>query len=160
METWRAVPGFEGKYEVSDAGMVKSLPRRGMDEHLLTPGRSSNGYLTVTLYGQGANRSYMVQELVTLAFIGPRPPDTYIRHLDGNRTNNALTNLTYGTASENYRDVYDYGKTHRKLTRDDVQDIRAKLRSGLSTHDIAKEYGVCERAVRNIREGRTFKWLK
>ena len=126
---------------------------------LLRPGEASNGYLTVALWKDGKVRSFTVQSLVISAFVGPQPGGFYIRHKDDCRQNNRLDNLCYGTPSENFRDVYELGHTHRKLTRQDVYDIRRELEKGAGTRKVAEMYGVCERTIRNLREGRTFAWL-
>jgi hypothetical protein len=119
MEQWRPVVGFEGRYEVSDAGRVRSLPRlirqkaRSGTEYtlrksgrLLRSGVASNGYPTVAL-GRGNTRT--LHSLVTEAFIGPRPSGQEVRHLDGDRKNPRLSNLTYGTRTENILDAVAHG---------------------------------------------------
>ena len=158
-EIWRDIPGYEGLYQVSNLGRVISLPGGRRSGQILANGRSSTGYLTVVLWKTGAGKSYQVQSLVLLAFEGPQPDGSVIRHLDGNKVNNKLSNLCYGTQTQNYRDVYDIGRTHRKLTRSDVLEIRSALAAGENKHVLAARYGVCERAIRNIRAGRTFAWL-
>ena len=156
MEVWKAIPGYEDKYQVSTMGRVRRLPHG----KVLRPGRSSNGYLTVAFWENGQHKSRLIQELVLLTFVGPRPKGNYIRHLDDNRANNKLENLCYGTPLENYLDVYRLGGTHGKLTAENVRDIRRKLAEGFSTSEIAARYNVCERVIRNIRAGRTCRWVR
>lgn len=158
-EIWKDIPGYVGKYQVSDQGRVRSLPGGKRKGRVLRPGRSSNGYLTVALYSEGRAISHLVQDLVMSAFVGPKPEGNYTRHLDDVRTHNCLSNLSYGSPGDNYRDVYSLGRTHGKLTRAKVHVIRERLADGVSTHELSREFGVCERAIRNIREGRTFAWL-
>lgn len=124
-EVWREVPGYEGAYQVSDEGRVRSLdrvtsngsPRRG---RILKPGRLTGGHLAVALSSASSVQQFRVHQLVMLAFIGERPPGMEIRHLDGVKTNNRLDNLTYGTRSENILDRVRHGehnnanKTHCK----------------------------------------------
>lgn len=120
-ERWRTVPveGFED-YEVSDLGRVRSWKKwRGKRGHLITPWANvKKGYLTVSL-GRGEHKAVLcVHRLVMLAFVGPRPPEMQVRHLDGVKSNNTLGNLTYGTAAENAHDkavhggYYQSNKTH------------------------------------------------
>ena len=158
-ESWRDIPGYEGKYQVSNLGRVKSLPGGRRKGSVLSPGRSSTGYRTVVLWSAGRGKSWQVQSLVLAAFVGPQPEGSYIRHLDDDKTNNRLCNLCYGTPTQNYQDVYAAGHTHRKLTRDAVLDIRQALNHGADKYALAAQYGVCERVIRNIRAGRTFAWL-
>lgn len=159
-EIWKDIPGYEGKYQVSDLGRVKSVPGGKRAGQMLHPGKSSNGYLTVALYKDGRAVSHLVQDLVLAAFIGPKPPGQCTRHKDDVRTHNELSNLCYGTQAENYRDVYRLNRTHGKLTADNVKDIREQLAAGVDKFTLSKKYGVCERVIRNIRAGRTFAWLE
>ena len=120
IEHWRPIPGWEGVYEVSDAGRVRSLDRRytnARGERRTYRGRvlsaflNSEGYPQVNLSRPGTRASRAVHQLVALAFIGPPLPDEEVCHGDGTRTNNALTNLRYGTHSENALDQVRHG-TH------------------------------------------------
>lgn len=117
MTAWLPVPGYEGRYDVSDDGQVRSwlkwyrepnapLPR------LLTPSPNpDSGYPQVVLYKDRRGISKAVHQLVALAFIGPRPDGQEVRHLDGDATNATRTNLAYGTSTENEAD-----KVRRELT--------------------------------------------
>lgn len=126
-ETWRAVPGYEGAYEVSDVGQVRSLDRVArtrwggtypIQGQVLAPTVQTNGYKYVSLKADGTTRRVQVHVLVLEAFVGPRPERHQARHLDGGRLNNALANLAWGTASANIRDKTRHGtntnanKTH------------------------------------------------
>jgi len=113
-ERWRAIVGFEGLYEVSDRGRVRSLDReypqlsrwgtiyiKKQKGKILRPGVASNGYWTVAL-GRGKTRT--VHSLVAEAFIGPRPNGCEVRHKNDIRTDSRLCNLEYGTRTDN---IYD-----------------------------------------------------
>lgn len=104
-ELWKDIPGFEGRYQVSSLGSVRSFARY-KDGRLLKPGKASHGYYTVSF---GRNNSKTVHSLVALAFIGPCPKGMEILHIDGSRTNNALSNLRYGTRTENILDAIKHG---------------------------------------------------
>lgn len=111
-EKWRAVPGYEGRYEVSNHGRVKSLPRPKVhNPRLLKTSPDVCGYPVVRFWSSDATpRGWRVHELVLLAFVGPRPDwAAHIRHLDGNKLNNVLRNLAYGTAAENAQDAIRHG---------------------------------------------------
>lgn len=125
-ERWLPVVGYEGLYLVSDAGRVRSLPRRGgrnrlYGGQLLQPCITAHGgYLAVRLARANTGRTRRIHVLVAAAFFGPRPAGYDIRHLDGDPTNNVLVNLAYGTRSENGHDTVRHGrnrnaaKTHCK----------------------------------------------
>lgn len=136
IEQWKAVPGFENRYEVSNFGNVKSLSHRvrlvasGTEttrltkERLLKPGGSernkfSKGCVTVNLAESGSRQ---VHALVMLAFIGPRPNGLDIAHNDGNPLNNKLTNLRYATRSSNMQDAIAHGRY--VFLPEDVRRIR------------------------------------
>lgn len=169
-EEWRPVPGFEGRYEVSDAGRVRSLDRMcvgrdGRSElhrgRVLKPQRLKNGYFEVSLMAPGQKRHWTVHSVVAAAFLGPRPTGHDVLHRDGNRGNNTASNLTYGTRSDNLRDCYSYGgrKGNGKLFRDDVLEIKRRLAAGDSCGAIAKDYGVNSAAIYHIRNGTAFSYI-
>lgn len=107
-ERWRPVLGFEGIFEVSDMGRV----RRIATGHVWAAHRTGSAYPTLHLRADGKSRTAKVHALVCEAFLGPKPPGMVVRHLDGDEDNNALTNLCYGTQSENNRDKRAHGTDH------------------------------------------------
>jgi hypothetical protein len=176
IETWKAIPGFEGMYEVSDQGRVRGLDRtvkvvqrlrngktavtsRYYRGQMLRPGKASHGYFTVSLSGT----SYCVHDLVLSAFVGPRPEGQVCRHLDGSRTNNVIGNLCWGTQVENTADTDAHGRYLRgsqraeaKLTEDAAREIR-RLRYRVSQSVLAQRFGVSPAAVQAVHDGRTWK---
>lgn len=114
LEVWKPVPGYEGLYEVSSIGRVKSLPRLRVKGGImkLRPGNKSGCYLAVALSKHDVRVVHYVHYLVLLAFVGPRPEGLEVRHLDGNDLNNTLGNLAYGTSAENKADVLRHGRHH------------------------------------------------
>lgn len=95
-EIWKDIPGYEGRYRVSDHGRVYSKLRG-----TLKPFQSRDGYLVATLTRGGHRFRIGVHRLVALAFI-PNPEDKpQINHLDGNKANNRPENLEWVTCSEN-----------------------------------------------------------
>lgn len=107
-ETWKDVQGYEGYYQVSDAGRVSSLGRtvisgdnrRFLKSKLKKPSLNK-GYPSVRLYKNGTPTNFLVHSLVARNFIGPYPEGKQINHIDENKTNNNLSNLEYVTPSEN-----------------------------------------------------------
>lgn len=123
---WRTIPGWEGLYEVSEDGQVRTVTHTVMRsngapqtvrQRMLKPFPSTGrGYETYKLYRDGKGQSYYVHTLVALAFIGPRPsPDVDICHWDDDRANNHYSNLRYGTKSENMRDRVRNRKHHHTV---------------------------------------------
>lgn len=121
-EAWRAVQGFEGLYKVSDLGRVRSLDRTVVRRRYgkLIPVRrvgrrlrfdlDKDGYLRVRLYRDGVSLKVAAHVLVLESFVGPRPRGLEALHCDGNPANNALSNLRWGTTSENQRDRVLHGR--------------------------------------------------
>ena len=133
-EEWRDIPGYEGRYQASNFGRIRSVDRyvRGQNPYtgelfmrrlkgkVLRPSdaKSNNHYFVVL--GHKANGS-QVHALVALAFIGERPTGMDIRHLDGDPKNNRVDNLCYGTRTDNILDVYRVGKAWRTSTPDQIK---------------------------------------
>lgn len=121
-EMWRAVPGYEKTYEVSDRGRVRSLPRimqtaRGPWSY---PGRvmrqntDPSGRKRVGLRFLGHERNYKVHTLVLLAFVGPRPEGMEGCHNNGDPSDNRLTNLRWDTHRGNEADKLRHGTHHQR----------------------------------------------
>lgn len=101
IEEWRPVVGYEGLYEVSDWGRVRSLPRKWAKGGMLKPTPNKLGYLQVYLYKNGKKETRKVHILVMLAFVDRCPDGCEVDHIDWNPKNNRLDNLRYIPAKEN-----------------------------------------------------------
>lgn len=128
-ETWLPIVNWEGFYEVSDQGRVRSLDRivpharwgtstvRG---RILKPWFRTTGYLDVSLWRGDVGQKVGIHVLVATAFCVKEHEDQIVRHLDGCRTNNLPSNLRWGTQSENIYDAvahnthFNASKTHCK----------------------------------------------
>jgi hypothetical protein len=115
-EVWRSVPGYERTYEVSDMGQVRSQPRPRTRGGVLRQKIGKRGYPAVSLVQDGRQVTQEVHRLVAAAFLGPRPVDADVRHLDGDRLRPHASNLAYGTRSENLADALRHG-THPTASR-------------------------------------------
>lgn len=130
-ERWLPVPGYEGLYEVSDHGRIRSLDKviektskNGVKYRHHARGRMMHqvpapfGHLYTRLHKDGQGRTFFVHRLVLMAFVGPRPEGTECCHNDGVATNNRLENLRWDTAKSNAADRTKHGvqaglnKTH------------------------------------------------
>lgn len=128
VEEWLDIPGYEGFYQVSDQGRVRSLDRmvrgplvdRFAAGRILKPAINSSNRLNLTLQLDGKKTTWLVHRLVALAFIGNCPAGMETCHNDGNQFNNALNNLRYDTRGANMLDRVKHGthqmamKTHCK----------------------------------------------
>lgn len=106
-EIWKPIKGYEGLYEASNLGRIKSLKRAATSGRVLKQYVSpANGYCYVTLYKSNNKKTKRVHKLIYSAFNGWSYGDTYdkehtIDHIDGDKTNNRLENLDVCTQSEN-----------------------------------------------------------
>jgi hypothetical protein len=175
-EDWRPVIGWEGLYEVSNLGRVRSLDRwvrAKLNSRKFVPGAVLRGrvqkptaYVMIRL-SDGARRvRRFLHHLVLESFGYSRPDGAPCRHLNGNPGDNRLANLAWGTARENAADRVGHGTASRgeasgmaKLTEADVHEIRRLLRQGLSHPDIASRFNVGRTNIENIKAGRTWAWL-
>ena len=123
IEIWKPVPGYEGKYEVSSQGRVKSIARfnsRGyrLGERMLSPIDAGDGHLKVSLYSQAIPTRYYIHSLVLRAFIGEPKDGQVACHNNGVPGDNRIENLRWGTYSDNAQDSLKHGtnfqsrKTH------------------------------------------------
>jgi hypothetical protein len=150
-ERWLWVPGFEDHYQVSDFGRVRSFKAKA--SRLLKPGISSNGYPLVVLCGHGKPASKRVHALVMLAFCGRTPEGKEICHNDGDKTNNMLTNLRFGTRSENLLDSYKHGSHPTQLCWLDVWLIR---NCEVRNIRLAEFFGVSPSTITSVRNRNTW----
>ena len=151
IEIWKDVPSYEGRYQVSNIGNVRSFCRKNAP-NLLKPGRSTSGHLTVAL---GRGNSRCVHELVLLAFVGLAPTKHECRHLNGNPADNRLDNLKWGTRSENIKDKTAHGLG--KLKPLDVAHIKKSLIDAPrgTQARLARQFKVAECTILDIKKGRT-----
>lgn len=112
-EQWRTIVGCDGCHEVSSFGRVRSVSRDRGDNYWITgrllSTKPSTTYPKVNLCHGRVRKTHTVHTLVLKAFVGPPPPGMEARHLDGNRLNNRLDNLAWGTKSENMADRLRHG---------------------------------------------------
>lgn len=118
-ERWLSVPGFEADYEVSDQGRIRSWRHWNgrPSPRMLKPSPDKDGYRQISLCRDGvAAVKRKMHLLVLLTFVGPRPEGSETRHLNNDRSDNALTNLAYGTRSANIQDAVRAG-THSEVRK-------------------------------------------
>lgn len=165
-EEWRPVRGYEGLYEVSASGKVRST-KRGIILKPCFDGRKQ--YVHVNLWKDGVQKTTNVHRIVAMAFI-PNPnglPE--INHIDEDKTNNAASNLEWCDHIYNSR----YGSrpaafqgaknTMNKFSEDTVRAIRSEYspnRRGGTITELSRKYGVSVPHVRSIVTGKRWGWLE
>lgn len=160
-EQWKPVVGYEKYYEVSNTGKVKRI----QTGRILKP-RISNGYFLVDLRVNGGRKYHRIHRLVACSFISIPPTEKHeIRHFDGDKQNNNLDNLSWGTRRDNESDKIRHNKTNRgqrngrsKLTLDQVAEIRKLLLQGnLLQKQIAKMFNITRMTISDIKGKRSWR---
>lgn len=137
-ERWLPVVGWEGLYEVSNFGRVRSIDRVVKGRHgptrykgrVLRPGRNKTApYFMVQLAETGRKRKKhcYVHDLVLAAFVGPKPAGMEVCHGRNGQQDNSLDNLRYDTRSANAQDRLAFGKPHPPKTRKPPVELRCVM---------------------------------
>jgi len=125
-ERWLPVVGWDGYYEVSDEGRVRSIDRivshrmyksMHLRGKMLSGCPSATGYLSVSLSSGNKHQIRKVHRLVAFAFLGDPVPGQEVCHNDGDPSNNVVSNLRWDTSSENRYDSVSHG-THPQASKD------------------------------------------
>jgi hypothetical protein len=160
-EVWKPVVGHEG-YEVSDLGRIAVIKN---GERFIRKPNSGTHYLSISFKKRQEDRtqtSKNIHVVVAEAFIGPRPSGMVVRHIDGNRYNNAASNVCYGTPNENVYDAVNHktykGSKNGRSVFDErhVLLIRMLLDKGSGTSELARQLGVSIGTIHAIKTSRNW----
>jgi hypothetical protein len=177
MEHWKDVVGFEGLYQVSDQGQVKSMDRtilvngsqqkqkriqgRLISQKTNMPHGCGYARKMVTLCKGGKEHTRNVARLVAEAFLSNPGNLPCVLHKDDNPFNNSVANLEWGTSAENSRQAAErdrlrYGQEHHASAFSDVDRASAYglLASGVRVGVVAKAFGVSHQTVSDLRAGK------
>ncbi len=163
-ETWKDIKGYEGFYQISNLGRVKSLKRkakcrngfRTVQERILKSCKDSSGYFGVPLI-KDKHRFYRIGKLIVQHFISNPQNKPCVNHVDGNKQNDKIDNLEWCTYAENNKHAYKTGlksnkgekQSHHLLTEKEIRQIRS-LKNRLSQKEIAMQYNVDASTISNI----------
>jgi hypothetical protein len=166
---FRIIDGYPG-YRVSRDGEVQSRWSRTVyktftENWLPLKPVPCRGYLTVNLSDGVRKRHRYIHRLVLAAFAGPCPEGMVCRHLDGDRTNNRVSNLAWGTHADNEADKVRHGtwlvgeQINSKLTEQQVMEIRRRRVEGVTFIELASDYGVTRQNIMAIVNRKTWRQL-
>ncbi|MDJ0899829.1 MAG: NUMOD4 domain-containing protein [Xenococcus sp. MO_188.B8] len=144
-EVYKLIPGFPN-YEVSNLGNV----RNKKIGKVLKLYHSNNGYLTVGFTISGKKKRLLIHRLVAKTFLDNPTCSPEVNHIDGNRLNNALTNLEWISSSNNRIHAYKSGLRKSKLTANQVKEIRQLIELGLTQRKIAAIFNVSHSTIGEI----------
>lgn len=166
IEEWRAVPGFEGYYEVSNLGRVRSVLRvvarndgrtTTIQSRIMGLHNNGRGYIAASLSRDNKARMHYVHRLVLMAFVGNPEEGQEANHIDFDRSNNRLSNLEWVTGLENVHHSRRAGRTGEgerhhaaRLTETDVREARLLYANGWSQSKLAAKYGIRRESMRDI----------
>ena len=174
-EEWKPVPGYEGRYEVSNLGRIASLPNKRRHSRLIMKQapHKRTGYLLINLTNTGDDgkwrqKSFWVARLVALAFHGePLDASFEVCHKDGCCTNNAANNLRWDTPTANNADKKLHGTDNggsknprAKLSESEVRSIKQRFRSGHDVGEIASDHNVEVTTIKSIKNGQNWSHIQ
>lgn len=148
MEEWRPLVGYEGLYEVSNMGRVKSLNyRRTGKEKILEPYDDGYGYLKVKLFKDGKGKNCRINRLVAIAFI-PNPYNLpEVNHKDEDKTNNCVENLEWCTSQYNV----EYSKAKAIIGIDKITGLIVEF---TSINEASRQLGINQGNICTCLKGR------
>ena len=150
-EIWKDIEGYEGLYQVSNLGRIKSLGKyihklRGniwTDEKIKKQHKDRDGYCRVNLYKNSKMKACMVHRLVAKAFIPNTENKKEINHIDGNKDNNITSNLEWCTRTENERHAYKTGLKNSRYGKEN-KNSKPVIQYDLDMNIIAEYAGARE----------------
>ena len=173
-EKWKAIEGYEGAYEVSNFGNVRSVDRDIVYSNGRVVSYKGNtkkqtvdkyGYAYVGLYSNQKHKQGMTHRLVAKAFIPNIDNKPQVNHIDGNKLNNHVDNLEWATSQENMEHAVKIGLIDKvageghyraKLTNEDVIEIRQRVVDGETYQSVADAFGVVKSTIGFIINGKTW----
>lgn len=169
-EEWRDIKGYEGFYQISNLGRVKSLERKNhqgiLKKERILHVYNSCGYRKLSLIKNKIKKKHYVHTLVLEAFVGPRPTGYDCCHYNNDRSDNRLENLRWDTRKNNCADKLIHGSSRRgeesiyaKLKNDDVLRIRELSKNGMGNTEIGKIFGMSRQAVYAINKRISWKHI-
>ena len=165
---WKSILDYPD-YKISNFGDVLSFKKKhGLNGKMMADRISGNGYLMVTLWNKRGKLSFHIHRLVLEHFGPPQPSLKHeCCHNDGDRINNHISNLRWGTRKENFADKNIHGTSprgenngHAKLTKNEVSRIKKLYRQRFGPTAIAGVYGVSPQLVCDIGKGRRWSHVK
>ena len=174
-EIWKDIPNYEGIYQASNLGRVKSLERidalgHRLKERILKPQINHRGYYQVVLYKNSKIKTYRINRLVWIAFNGQIPENMQVNHINEIKSDNRLSNLNlmtpkentnYGTGIERCHNQQINGKCSKPVLQFTLEDIL--INEYPSTKQVERELGfdqghICDCCNGKQKTAYGYKW--
>lgn len=180
-EIWKSIDGFDGYYEVSNMGKIKTCKHSfirkdgkpfSVSEKIIKGNKDTKGYLQVELKKDGVRTIKFIHRLVAEAFIENEQNKEQVNHKDGNKLNNCVSNLEWVTCRENIHHAWKNklnrpiaGEKHgnHKLTEQAVKYIRDNYKprsKEFGARALARKFNVSPYPIMNIINGKGWKHVK
>ena len=165
-EIWKDIKQYNGKYQASDNGRIRNAKKKVLKTFI-----DKSGYLLVSLYKDGKNKTFRVHRIIYETFFGDIPNDFQINHKDFNRSNNKINNLEAVTREQNVKhslhntiraNAYDangnrISKGNSKINKEIAEEIRTIYATeDVTYNDLAKAYGIKRSTVGDVITGKSW----
>ncbi len=149
-QTWKAIPGYEGQYEITNSGLVKRLYKNNVKSKIISTRINNCGYIEVRLSKNSKSTTKFLHSLLAQTFIPNVNNRLEVNHINGIKTDNHLTNLEWVTHSENVMHAYRTGllKKVLKPVIDKCYNIEYT-----SAKEASKIYGINYYTLKNYLNG-------
>lgn len=165
-EIWKDIPEYEGLYQASNLGRIRSIRRYGTAGGILKGEIDDDGYIRIPLSKNNIHRKFKAHRLVFMAFCPTGDPKLQINHKDGNKKNNKLENLEWCTASYNTIHSYINGLNKTRGIKVIVIDKKSNEKKEYKSYraaslDIGRNKGYISGQIsKNIYENEKYIWQK
>ena len=166
-EVWKPIVGFENLYKCSSMGRIKSKFKtvailnsfKSYPEKIILQQQYKSGYLYHSLCKDGIVRTKLPHRLIAKTFLDNPHNKPEVNHKNGVKSDNRLVNLEWNTRSENQKHSITIGlrsakgvkNSQSKLSKNEVLEIRNKIKKGFSGKKLSEKYGVSQQTISNIK---------
>lgn len=168
-EIWKDVKGYEGLYQISNLGRLKSFCKS--NNGIIRKFNQKEGYINVDLWKNGRSKMFTMHQLVAIHFVDGYKPGLIVNHKDGDKQNCVCSNLEWITYKENdahailtgLKNVKGESNPASKLTENDVILIRTARENGISCKELYPNYthtGMSYGSFRATYYGQNWKHIK
>lgn len=165
-EIWKDIPGYEGFYQASNLGFIKSI--KSKNHKILKGCLNETGYHRVAFVLNGKFKTHLTHRLIASTFIKNEQNKPEVNHIDGNKLNNSVENLEWCTRQENIEHavknkLFNNGPKgirnyKSKLTEEQVRQIKYGL-NHVNSNQVSKMFGVGSSIIYEIRQGKYWKHI-